>query len=84
MNRRRLAQVHRSIGRAEHGVEERMLAQAPRLPDSEEVRDRARAISANAERHLAAAARLDGTSDPDEATDHDAWHTDRPGGRPSS
>ena len=84
MNRRRLAQVHRQIGRAEHGVEERVLAQAHRLPDSEDVRDRARAISANADRHLAAAARLDGTSDPDEAAGHDARHTDRPGSRPSS
>ena len=39
---------------------------------------------ATADRHLAAAARLDGTSDPDEAAGHDTRSADRPGSRPSS
>lgn len=58
VNEARLAEVHRLIGEREHAVERWRLDEAGRVPDPEHMRERARAISASADRHLAVARRL--------------------------
>jgi hypothetical protein len=59
VSKKRLAEAHRLIGESEHGVAQRMLAQAESLPDPENMRTRAHDLSHTAERHLTQAARLD-------------------------
>jgi hypothetical protein len=58
VSRKRLAENHRFIGDQEHAVERRMLRQADQVPDPGHMRERARAISATADRHLEEAQRL--------------------------
>jgi hypothetical protein len=57
--------MHRLVGEAEHGVEQKMLDQADRLPDPETMREGARMISRNADRHLPQARRLTGDNHSD-------------------
>jgi hypothetical protein len=59
VSRKRLAENHRLIGDQEHAVERRMLRQADQLPDPAHMRERARAVSGSADRHLEEAQRLD-------------------------
>ncbi len=55
-----MAAVHERLGRAEHGVEERMLHAAHDVAEPEAMRERAHEISEAADRHLLKAAQLEG------------------------
>ena len=58
MERDKLAKAHREVGDTEHGIERKMLNEAPTLPGAVHVREHAHRISARADRHLAQAQRL--------------------------
>lgn len=55
--RKHLADAERTLGEIQHAAEDRMLSVADLLPDTEDVRRRAHQLSANADTHLARAAR---------------------------
>ncbi|WP_091771007.1 hypothetical protein [Blastococcus aurantiacus] len=59
-----IAEAHRRIGDAQHGVARRMLKLAGSVPDPEEMRRRAFALAASADRHLVKAAQLDDGAKP--------------------
>ncbi|MGY1595181.1 hypothetical protein ACI79D_24670 [Geodermatophilus sp. SYSU D00708] len=54
-----LADAHRRIADAEHAVERKMLDHAEAVPDPENMRDRAHAISDNAREHDQTADRVE-------------------------
>jgi len=58
MNPDKPAEIHRKIGLAQHAAEERMLAGAATTSRPDETRERAHLMSADADEHLAEAARL--------------------------
>jgi hypothetical protein len=70
--REHLAGAEQTLGELEHAAEQRMLSVADLLPDTDDVRRRAHQLSAEADVHLARAARR--RSEQQRSTDGDPEH----------